>query len=73
MTQPTQQAVAPIAWALFNPATGKVDHRCYRHEVSARVGAENHSNRWRTLIAVPLFLHPLEDRAANPQDDGKGL
>lgn len=48
----------PVAWALFNPATGKIDHRCYQREEAARLGAANQSNRWRTLVAVPLFLHP---------------
>jgi len=66
MTQPIQQAVEPIAWALFNPATGKVDHRCYQREDAARAGAAAHSNRWRTLISVPLFLAPL------PPERGEG-
>lgn len=58
--------VAPVAWGLWNPATGKLDHRCYQREVAARVGAENQSSRWRTLIAVPLFLHPGEQCDAAP-------
>ena len=62
---PTEQAIErvggqPIAWALYNPATGKVDHRCYQREDVARVGAVTLSNRWRTLIAVPLFLHATD-------------
>jgi len=49
----------PIAWALFNPATGKIDTtKCYVREEAAIAGAKSQSNRWRTFIAVPLFLHP---------------
>jgi hypothetical protein len=44
--------MTPIAWALFNPATGKIDHRCYQREESARAGAAAHSNRWRTFVVV---------------------
>lgn len=54
----------PVAWALFNPATGKVDHRCYQREEAARSGATAQSNRWRTYVAVPLFLHPDEEGEA---------
>lgn len=48
----------PVAWGLLNPATGKLDHRCYVRKEAARASAENQSNRWRTFVAVPLFLHP---------------
>lgn len=51
----------PVAWGLWNPAAGKLDHRCYQREEAARAGATNQSSRWRTLIAVPLFLCPGED------------
>lgn len=47
-----------ICWALLNPKTGKVDHRCYVREESAKAGAAALTNRWNTYLAVPLFLHP---------------
>ena len=55
---------SPIAWALFNPATGKIDTtHVYVLKDSARNGAIAHSNRWRQFVAVPLFLHPSVDEA----------
>lgn len=54
----------PIAWALLNTSSGKVDHRCYQREDAARAGAKNQSNRWRTFVAVPLFLHRDEEGEA---------
>ena len=60
----------PIAWALFNPATGKVDHRCYQREDAAMAGAKNQSNRWRTFVAVPLFLLPDEEGEAMMEING---
>ena len=56
MTAPT-----PVAWGLQNTKTGKLGHRLYQKEGPALLGAMNHSNRWRELIAVPLFLTPTEE------------
>ena len=50
-------APQPVAWGLYNPATGKLDHRCYQREEAARAGAASQTNRWRTIVAVPLFLY----------------
>lgn len=63
------QEPAPIAWGLFNPMTGKIDPKCYMREKSARAGAARQSNRWRTLIAVPLYLHPSAGDPAEPQQE----
>lgn len=48
----------PVAWGLWNPATRKLDHRCYQREEAAKLGAANQTNRWQTWVAVPLFLQP---------------
>ena len=50
--------MTPVAWALFNPRTGKIDHRAYQQEETARAGTARQSGRWSTWVAVPLFLVP---------------
>lgn len=62
---PREDAMAsepvPICWALFNPATGKVGPTVYVGEQNAVNAAVRQSNRWRTVVAVPLFLYPASD------------
>jgi hypothetical protein len=45
-----------VAWGLWNPHTGKLGHRLYQREYTAKVGAAYQSTRRTTWIAVPLFL-----------------
>ena len=58
-THTTTESNTPMCWALFNPATGKINTtRVYVGKKAALAGSVKHSNRWRQFVAVPLFLHP---------------
>ena len=57
--------MTPVAWGLYNPATDKLDHRCYQREETARIGAANLTNKWRTIVAVPLLLSYAADPLIN--------
>lgn len=46
---------SPLAFGLYNPATGKLDPRAYVHEEAALAGALRQTNQWRTFVAIPLF------------------
>ena len=63
------QDTAPIAWGLFNPNTGKISPKCYMREDSAKAAAARETNRWRTIVAVPLYLHPSASDPARPQQE----
>lgn len=69
----SREGKGQIAWGLFNPATGKMDHRCYQREEGARAGAMTHSNRWRKFFAVPLFLYVDEESERAWQETREGM
>ena len=48
---------APIAWGLLDTRTGKIEREVYMRQKAAVAGAARVSNRWRTVVAVPLYLH----------------
>lgn len=55
--------MTPIAYALLNPATGKIDvTKVYVHEEAARAGAVRYSSRWPSD-------NPMTDEAAALVDD----
>jgi hypothetical protein len=50
----------PVCWGLWDATNKKLEHKIYQRQETAERGALERSNRWKTLVAVPLFMKPAE-------------
>lgn len=53
--------MTPLAWMLINARTGKADTtKAYVREEAAKAGAKTLSGHYRSFVAAPVFLYPVE-------------